>query len=114
MLTHLLNLRIILDDNGVFKVGTRAGIGAITIQSVLGVASSAARIDGDVKLGISPAQTGGKMDAVDVRVVTLGEDDAVEGFVDLNVHLHQVLFASHVKADNFGHVGLSLRPGVSR
>lgn len=51
------------------------------------------------------------MDAVDIRVVALGEDDSVEWLVELNVHFHQVLFAGDVEADNLGHVGLSLGPG---
>ena len=51
------------------------------------------------------------MDAVDIRVVALGEDDSVEGFVELNVDFHEILFAGDVEADDLGHVRLSLGPG---
>ena len=51
------------------------------------------------------------MDAVDIRVVALGEDDSVERFVKLNIDFHEVLFTGDIEADNLGHVWLSLGPG---
>lgn len=52
------------------------------------------------------------MHAVDVTVVALGENDAEEGLVELNEHLHVALFAFDVQRDDLGHVGRWSGPKV--
>ena len=110
LIPDLLNLRIILDNDGVFKVSSGAGIGAITIQAILSVSSGTTGVDGNVEFGVGTSQTSGQVDAVNVAVVSLAEDDTVEGFVKFNVDLHQVLLASHVQASDLGHVSLGFDP----
>ena len=51
------------------------------------------------------------MDAVDITVVALAEDDSLERLVEGNGDLHQVLLALNVKTGDLGHVLLGLRPG---
>ena len=51
------------------------------------------------------------MDAVDVTVVSLAEDDSLERLVEGDGDLHQVLLALDVEAGDLGHVLLRLRPG---
>ena len=54
------------------------------------------------------------MDTVEVAEVSLAEDDTVEGLVELEGDLHQVLLTLDVEAGDLGHVLLGLRPhGVS-
>ena len=68
-------------------------------------------VDGDVELSVALANTSGQVDAVDITVVTLAEDDSLERLVEGNGDLHQVLLALHVEAGDLGHVLLGLRPG---
>ena len=51
------------------------------------------------------------MDAVDVTVVSLAEDDPLERLVEGNGDLHEVLLALHIEAGDLRHVLLRLRPG---
>ena len=51
---------------------------------------------GDVEGGLSLAEAGGDVDAVDVAVEPLAEDHAVEGAVKLDPHSEQVLDQSEV------------------
>ena len=71
-----------------------------------------ARVDRHVKLGFAPAHSSWQVDAVDVAVEALAEDDPVERLVKLDRDLHQVLLALDIKAGDLGHVRLSLRPGI--
>ena len=68
-------------------------------------------VDGDVELSVAVANTGGQVDAVDVTVVTLAEDDSLERLIEGDGDLHQVLLALHVQAGDLGHVLLGLGPG---
>ena len=53
------------------------------------------------------------MDTIDVGVVSLAEDHAVERAVKDNAHAHQVLLALDLKVLDLGHVGrLGHLPGV--
>ena len=44
------------------------------------------------------------MDAVDVGIVALAEDDSVERLVEFDGHLHQVLLALDVQRNDSRHV----------
>ena len=68
-------------------------------------------VDGDVELSVALADSGGQVDAVDITVVALAEDDSLERLVEGNGDLHQVLLALDVEAGDLGHVLLRLRPG---
>ena len=68
-------------------------------------------VDGDVELSVALANTSGQVDAVDITLVTLAEDDSLERLVEGDGDLHQVLLALHVQAGDLGHVLLGLRPG---
>ena len=111
LIPDLLNLGIVLDDNCVLKEGSRSRVSSISVKSVLGVSSGSARVDGDVEFGAGAAESGGQVNAVDIGVVALGEDDSVEWLVEFDKYFHQVLFTGHVEADNLGHVRLGLGPG---
>ena len=76
------------------------------------VSSRPARVDRYVELGLTSANPGRQVDAVDVAVEALAEDDPVERLVKLDRDLHQVLLALDIKAGDLGHVRLSLRPGI--
>ena len=76
------------------------------------VATGAARVNGHVKLSLAAAHTSGQVHAVDVAVVALAEDDAVEGLVELNGDLHEVLLTLDVEAGDLGHVGLCSGPSI--
>lgn len=105
-------LRIVLDDDGVFKVSSASAVGSITVEAILGVACGATAIDADVEVGPFASGSRRQVDALAMAVVSLREDDSVEWFVELNRHLHQVLFALHIQVDNLGHLGLRQRPWV--
>ena len=78
------------------------------------VASCPAAVDGDVKVSVALSRLGGKVDTVEVAEVSLAEDDTVEGLVELEGDLHQVLLTLNVEACDLRHVLLGLRPdGVS-
>jgi len=52
--------------------------------------------------------------AVDVGVVALAEDHAVEGPVELHADAHQILFALHLQVADLRHVvGLADLPGIA-
>ena len=51
------------------------------------------------------------MDAVDVTVVSLAEDDSLERLVEGNGDLHEILLALHIEAGDLRHILLRLRPG---
>ena len=52
------------------------------------------------------------MNTVEVREVSLAEDDSLEWLVKLDGDLHQTLLALHVKTGDLGHVLLRLRPDL--
>ena len=128
LVPDLLHLRVVLDNDCVLEVGSRARVGAVSIKAIfcnkedenLGqfifndvstcVASCAAAVDGDVKVGVALAGLGGQVDTVEVAEVSLAEDDTVEGLVKLEGDLHQVLLTLDIEAGDLGHVLLGLRP----
>lgn len=115
LIPHLLHLGIVLDDDDVLEVGAcpgSAGFVAVALAVVVRVSGSAALMESDVEAGRAPAQAGGQVDAVHVAVVALGEDDAVEGLVELDEHLHAVLLALHVQGHDLGHVLHRRRPDL--
>ena len=114
LVPDLLDLRVELDDDGVLEEGARTGLRSVSVESVLRVAAGAARVDAHVERGRRPSQTGRQMDAVDVGVVTLAEDDSVERLVELNRHLHQILLALDVKGNDARHVVRRRRPRIRR
>lgn len=105
LIPHLLHLRIILNDNDVLKVRARASFRSIAIQSVVGVACGATCMNANVKGGRCASETGRQMNAVDVAVVSLRENDAIEGFVELQENFHPFLFALYVQCDDFRSIG---------
>ena len=68
LIPNLLHLGIVLDDDGIFEKGSGTGICSITIQSIFGVSSGAARIDADVKLSVVATQSSWQMYAIDIAV----------------------------------------------
>ncbi len=62
-------------------------------------------LQGDVKGGLGLAEAGRDVDAVDVAVVALAEDHAVEGPVENDPDPHHVLLALDLKVLDLGHVG---------
>jgi hypothetical protein len=63
-------------------------------------------------LGLSKST--GHVNAVDVAVVALAEDHAVEWSIEDDPDSHHVLFALNLKVLNLGHVGgLGNLPGIS-
>uniref|UniRef100_A0A2M4D382 Putative secreted protein n=1 Tax=Anopheles darlingi TaxID=43151 RepID=A0A2M4D382_ANODA len=106
LIPHLLHLRIVLQHDDVLEVraGVGVGTGVSVVQDVVRVAGRTALVDTDVEAGRRLAEPGRQMNAVDVAVVALGEDDAEEGLVELDVHLHALLFALHVQRHDLGHV----------
>ena len=76
------------------------------------ISSSSTRVNCDVKLCFASADGCGQVDAVNVTVEALAEDDSVERFVKLDRYLHQILFTLDIQACDFGHVRLSLWPWV--
>ena len=68
LIPNLLHLGIVLDDDGIFEKGSGTGICSITIQSIFGVSSGAARIDTDVKLSVVATQSSWQMYAIDIAV----------------------------------------------
>lgn len=45
------------------------------------------------------------MDTLDIGVVALAEDHAIEGSVKLDPDPHQILLTLHLQVSNLGHVG---------
>ena len=76
------------------------------------VSSRPARVDRYVELGLTSANPGWQVDAVDVAVEALAEDDSVERLVELDRDLHQVLLALDIEAGDLGHIRLSLWPRI--
>lgn len=76
------------------------------------VSSSSTGVNCNIKLSITSSYSSWKMYTVDITVEALAKDDSVERFVELYGNLHEILLALHIKADYFGHIGLSLRPGL--
>ena len=76
------------------------------------VSSRPARVDRYVELGLTSANPGRQVDAVDVAVEALAEDDSVERLVELDRDLHQVLLALDIEAGDLGHIRLSLWPRI--
>ena len=68
LIPNLLHLGIVLDDDGIFEKGSGTGICSITIQSIFGVSSGAARIDAHVKLSVVATQSSWQMYAIDIAV----------------------------------------------
>jgi len=115
LIPHLLHLRIVLDDDDVLEVGSctsAARLVAITLAIVVRIASGAALMESNIEAGRAATQSRRQVDAVHVAVVTLGEDDAIEGFVELDEHLHAVLLALDVQGHDLGHVLDGSRPDL--
>jgi len=68
--------------------------------------------ESNIEAGRAATQSRRQVDAVHVAVVTLGEDDAIEGFVELDEHLHAVLLALDVQGHDLGHVLDGSRPDL--
>ena len=80
------------------------------LKSLTGVSSCATRVDGNAEACGALSQTGWKMDTVEVREVSLAEDDSLEWLVKLDGDLHQTLLTLNIKAGDLWHVLLGLRP----
>ena len=78
------------------------------------IASGAAGVDCNIKLGAGPTHSRWKMDAIHVAVESLAENDPVEWLVKFNGNLHQVLLALDIKGCDFRHIRLGLWPGIVR
>jgi hypothetical protein len=113
LVPHFLHLRVVLDHYDVLEVGTRTGLRAVPVQTIFGVPRGTTRVDPDLEMCGRPAQTGRKVDTMDITVVTLAEDNPVEGFVKTDVHLHQVLLALDVERDDLGHVWNRRGPDIA-
>ena len=82
------------------------------IARLTGVSSCSAAVDGHTEAGGALSETWRKMNTVEVREVSLAEDDSLEWLVKLDGDLHKALLALHVKTGDLGHVLLWLRPDL--
>lgn len=112
MVVHLLHVGVVLDHDRVLEVGATAGVAAHPVEPVLGVALGAATVDADVEVGLLLAAVLAHVHALALVEVALAEYDPVEHLVELDAHLHQVLFALHLQVDDLGNVGRLQGPGV--
>jgi len=112
LVPNLLDLGIVLDNDGVLEVSAGAGVSAVAVQTVLGVTGCAAGVDGHVELSLAASEGCGQVHALGVAVESLAEDDTIERFVKLDGDLHEILLALDVEAGDLGHIGLGLGPRV--
>lgn len=84
----------------------------VAVQAILRISSCSTCVDTDVKVGRCAAKAGWQVDTVGVGVVSLGEDDTVEWFIEFDKDFHQILLAFHVQRDNPGHILDWSRPWV--
>lgn len=114
MIVHLLHVWIILNDNGVFEVGSAAGVSAHSVEAILCVALGSATVDANVEVGLLLAAVLANVQALALAVVALAEDDPIEHLVELDANLHQVFLAFNLEIDNFRYIGRLQRPSAGQ
>lgn len=99
LIPNLLHLRIVLQYNYVLEVRSRSRFRSRIpiVQSIISISGCSTLINPNVESSRTLAQPGRQVDAVDVAVVALREYDTEEGLIELNEHLHALLFTFHVQ-----------------
>lgn len=71
LIPNFLDLWIVLDNNGIFKVRSRSRLYSVSVQAIFAISLGSTGVDAYVKIGRGVSQSSGKMDTVDIVVVAL-------------------------------------------